>query len=277
MSVCWVGLAWGLGWLCRCGRLAQNKAGAVPADSEASCRVHQEACPSSLQRAAPRIRACVDFSCALLWSLQRSRVTLSVDGFSCRHGCQHHRRWQVIRSLPNHSRGTCYNYVSHRQRSVLQQSAGTALFECLRPLEWSACVLTRACAACMSHTQIFNRDLSIACVRLFDRMRRKEARPNQIRRMKYRRACLDAEKTGKPKPEPLPSVDEATYVGDDIPGLRILEALAASGLRSIRYFKEIPVRACAQRANPVLFKRAHTWRGFPIALPCLDRTWTTLL
>ena len=98
----------------------------------------------------------------------------------------------------------------------------------------------RVCSLSRCACQILNRDLSIAVIRLFDRIRRRTTKQNVARRLTYRRMALEAELAGKPRPEVLPPPsDDVKY---EVPGLRILEALAASGLRSIRYFKEIPVR-----------------------------------
>ena len=91
----------------------------------------------------------------------------------------------------------------------------------------------------MRIAQILNRDLSICAVRLFDRTRRASVSQKIARRHTYNRGVLEAEQAGAPKPDPLPPVDETSDY--KMPGMRILEALAASGLRSIRYFKEIPV------------------------------------
>jgi tRNA (guanine26-N2/guanine27-N2)-dimethyltransferase len=64
--------------------------------------------------------------------------------------------------------------------------------------------------------QVFNRDLSIHVIKAFDVLRKEEL------------------KTGKSK------IRRATQRGIKVENLRILEALSATGLRSIRYVKEIP-------------------------------------
>ena len=105
---------------------------------------------------------------------------------------------------------------------------------------WLRCrVITVLTFAALRIAQILNRDLSICAVRLFDRTRRASVSQKIARRHTYNRGVLEAEQAGAPKPDPLPPVDETSDY--KMPGMRILEALAASGLRSIRYFKEIPV------------------------------------
>jgi len=83
--------------------------------------------------------------------------------------------------------------------------------------------------------QEFNRDLSIAVLNVYFRRLAKERIEKAI---KKQRRKVKKEDEGKPSPVPE---DESVYVAgtryED--GLRILEALAATGLRSIRYAQEI--------------------------------------
>lgn len=79
--------------------------------------------------------------------------------------------------------------------------------------------------------QVFNRDMSIHVIKLFQEIRRKE-------KVKKLRKKLNKKRNADVGEASLPSEK-------DIPGISILEALSATGLRSVRYVKEIPgVRLC---------------------------------
>lgn len=69
--------------------------------------------------------------------------------------------------------------------------------------------------------QVFNRDISLLVVSVFARIRKVEVEEKQRRREE------SAKKAGRP-----------SYSGP-LPGLHILEALSATGIRSIRYAKEL--------------------------------------
>jgi tRNA (guanine26-N2/guanine27-N2)-dimethyltransferase len=72
--------------------------------------------------------------------------------------------------------------------------------------------------------QVFNRDMSILVIKMFDEIRRNEYEASEIiRKEKHTKKNDGTEYT------PLPHVN-----------LNILEALSATGLRSVRYWKEIP-------------------------------------
>ena len=71
--------------------------------------------------------------------------------------------------------------------------------------------------------QVFNRDTSCQVIRLFADERRKEWEERGVKRAS-KQAAAGGEVT-----EQLP-----------FPGLHVLDALAATGLRSVRYLKEIP-------------------------------------
>lgn len=73
--------------------------------------------------------------------------------------------------------------------------------------------------------QVFNRDLSIACLRL-------------VSKSHYENQCKRIRKTN-PNAE-LPQFEQFSAGERRETGLRIAEALSATGLRSIRYAKEIP-------------------------------------
>mmetsp|Transcript_23691 Transcript_23691/g.74540 ORF Transcript_23691/g.74540 Transcript_23691/m.74540 type:complete len:831 (-) Transcript_23691:739-3231(-) len=87
--------------------------------------------------------------------------------------------------------------------------------------------------------QVYNRDLSIAVIQTYAQLRLKE---------EHVKAAAKAKRKGS---DPKSSKEAATAVADDIDwyeraketsgekGLLVLDALAASGLRSIRYVKEI--------------------------------------
>lgn len=74
--------------------------------------------------------------------------------------------------------------------------------------------------------QVFNRDLSILVISTFA----KHHQADYEERQKKRKAR--AEETGKPLKESAP------------PGLKVLEALAATGIRSVRYAKEVEAIRC---------------------------------
>ena len=86
--------------------------------------------------------------------------------------------------------------------------------------------------------QVFNRDLSIAAIRTWQAHRAEHMIARDLRRewKRHAHACL-AE--GAPGAEDLMAKLEAGDVPSTPPPLRILEALAASGLRSVRYAKEL--------------------------------------
>eukprot|EP01048_Picozoa_sp_COSAG05_P000649 COSAG05_NODE_18_length_34957_cov_44.338115_28_plen_377_part_00 len=81
-----------------------------------------------------------------------------------------------------------------------------------------------------NNAQIFNRDLSVLVARLFlgEKLERDQAK--QAKRTARWEAARDA---GKPMTSEHPSTDRRTH------GSRILDALSASGLRAIRYAKEL--------------------------------------
>lgn len=81
--------------------------------------------------------------------------------------------------------------------------------------------------------QILNRDLSVTVLRVWDRLRRQCATEKDIKRAWARRWKRDSDSRPHIPPEELNSYK-------DLPGLEILEALSASGLRSVRYAKEVP-------------------------------------
>lgn len=84
--------------------------------------------------------------------------------------------------------------------------------------------------------QVFNRDLSILAIRIFLQRRKAEMEAKHNKKMDKIKARLAKVASGELKGDVvLPEVTEF-----ECPGADIFEALSASGLRSIRYWKEIP-------------------------------------
>ncbi|KAL1701396.1 N2,N2-dimethylguanosine tRNA methyltransferase-domain-containing protein [Schizophyllum commune] len=106
-------------------------------------------------------------------------------------------------------------------------------------------LLLAADEAFLNPVQEFNRDLSIACIRTWSEMREKErqAKREAGRARKRAKAAKDAEaKGGGGKQEgEAPKEVEAEASKPAPLKSTILEALSATGLRSIRYAKEIPL------------------------------------
>lgn len=94
--------------------------------------------------------------------------------------------------------------------------------------------------------QEFNRDLSISVLNVYFQQLVKERAEKELKQQLRKQKQQEKEQqqpseNGQPQPETPPTVAATSYVAgtqyDD--GLRILEALAATGLRSIRYAQEI--------------------------------------
>jgi tRNA (guanine26-N2/guanine27-N2)-dimethyltransferase len=136
--------------------------------------------------------------------------------------------------------------------------------------------------------QIFNRDLTMAVTRCYDALRHRTATVRDVRKARLRASIRQrlsaesaaAEAAGRPA-RPLgaaplvPAVPPIITCGSEVPrgttgdadasaagapevlpGLRILEALSASGLRSIRYAREVPGVA-EVRASAIPMGRGH--------------------
>lgn len=89
--------------------------------------------------------------------------------------------------------------------------------------------------------QVFNRDLSILMIQTFVQEKKAEFESKLAKRkarmLAHEAAVAEALALGKPTP---PSNFDPNYqMPDTFPGITILEALSATGLRSVRYFKEI--------------------------------------
>ncbi|CCF56838.1 hypothetical protein KAFR_0B05430 [Kazachstania africana CBS 2517] len=83
--------------------------------------------------------------------------------------------------------------------------------------------------------QQFNRDLSVMCIKAWDKMYRQEAQTKGNKRSKSSRFT-----SKKRKLEDGSTITEEIKEQDPEKYMRILEALSATGLRAIRYAKEIP-------------------------------------
>ncbi|CAI5731936.1 unnamed protein product [Hyaloperonospora brassicae] len=85
--------------------------------------------------------------------------------------------------------------------------------------------------------QVLNRDLSIAVISEFVRCRAQEQRNKD-----ERKSLMAADPTATFEPKVYSDEEIETYLADtaETRGIRIFEALSASGLRSIRYFQQIP-------------------------------------
>lgn len=112
-------------------------------------------------------------------------------------------------------------------------------------------------SAFLNPPQQFNRDLSVAVIRAWNERRIESSK----QRWEGKKAKRDKKKVGRGKPDgelgegsgsaPAPAQDGAEVGGSgengessggrfQVKNIRIIEALSATGLRSIRYAKEIP-------------------------------------
>ena len=90
----------------------------------------------------------------------------------------------------------------------------------------------KAEAVFYNKVQVFNRDISIQVIRLFSEIRIREKEELYEKKMKRYQDCLL--KSGSNDPNNKPPNDFLKQFS-----IKILDALAATGLRSIRYLKEI--------------------------------------
>lgn len=117
--------------------------------------------------------------------------------------------------------------------------------------------------AFLNPVQEFNRDLSVACIRVWSEElnREKEAKWKQAQERRAKREAEGEVKTVQQKKAKTESTEPSNDLDDDLPGdvsttggtsegnkreyrphkFVLLEALSATGLRSIRYAKEIPL------------------------------------
>ncbi|MES1908281.1 MAG: hypothetical protein MHM6MM_001244 [Cercozoa sp. M6MM] len=88
--------------------------------------------------------------------------------------------------------------------------------------------------------QIVNRDLSITLLNTYSEMRRQEwQQEKEMTPAERRRAARKLAKHTFGDVEKLAAAAEERAAASEFPGLRVLEALSASGVRSMRYWKEI--------------------------------------
>lgn len=105
--------------------------------------------------------------------------------------------------------------------------------------------------------QEFNRDLSVACIKQWSIQREAELRAKWIKKREtslhqgrvqtYKKALKawtrEKEEKGDAYAEPMPTLENTpeSEVGEyKCPKYTVLEALSATGLRSIRYAQELP-------------------------------------
>lgn len=91
--------------------------------------------------------------------------------------------------------------------------------------------------------QVQNRDLSILMLSLYAERRHKRALEKKLKRERRKNAPTEETDISSQKKETNVTISELNQNAKS-DGLRILEALAASGLRSIRYSKEVPGESC---------------------------------
>jgi tRNA (guanine26-N2/guanine27-N2)-dimethyltransferase len=98
-----------------------------------------------------------------------------------------------------------------------------------------------------NRVQIFNRDLSVFVIRAYDQLRRTAATPREVEKAWHRHDLRQAAAAGAAgsvdgaaAPAGIASVNSRDPARQAMPGLRVLEALGATGLRSMRYAREIP-------------------------------------
>ena len=80
--------------------------------------------------------------------------------------------------------------------------------------------------------QVLNRDMSIQVISQFAATRAKELQAKRLKKLERQAAAGGVPEAG------LGATEAGAGAGAD--GIRILDALAATGLRSVRYLKEIP-------------------------------------
>lgn len=90
--------------------------------------------------------------------------------------------------------------------------------------------------------QQFNRDLSVTCIKAWDELYQEELRERREKKDKSKKRKTDTleETDENSKKRKLNSGDVSKAHAHSKPYIKILEALSATGLRAIRYAKEIP-------------------------------------
>ncbi|KAI9905589.1 hypothetical protein PsorP6_014229 [Peronosclerospora sorghi] len=193
----------------------------------------------SLSRALARVRYCNFLKCVLLFL---SRCFLSGTNFSPA-GLSFNTRLRTYQSF-------CGCMLRRTRRAVmLSPSSAASLAKTLekKPAPSDHKIIREGNGVILipERNQVFynpvqalNRDLSIAIISEFVRCRAREALAKKSRTNEAK--ASDAKDIVEPQTYTDEEID--TYVTEtaETSGIRIFEALAASGLRSIRYFQQIP-------------------------------------
>lgn len=101
-----------------------------------------------------------------------------------------------------------------------------------------------------NRVQVFNRDLTILCMDLFGEMLEAE------RTQQFQKAVARREEMERREAEQGRAPQARAPVRLMFDGLRVLEALSATGLRSVRFTKEVPVSALPRAAPRARAARA---------------------
>lgn len=88
--------------------------------------------------------------------------------------------------------------------------------------------------------QVFNRDLSVLVLSVFAKLREEENAALREKRAERNQAGKKGAKASEEAAEPSPSKAPQPFVRPSEKGLKVLEALAATGIRTVRYAKELP-------------------------------------
>lgn len=121
-------------------------------------------------------------------------------------------------------------YVCLAIRRLDQERLGYPL---IRRMHKRLCLMLLSIIMSIDLMQVVNRDLSVAVLKQFSKMRREEI---QSGKLKIRPV--------KPKGPKLPVSDPNSEDNKNPEHIRILEGLAASGLRAIRYALEVSPPIC---------------------------------
>jgi tRNA (guanine26-N2/guanine27-N2)-dimethyltransferase len=147
-----------------------------------------------------------------------------------------------------------------KTRIMAQSSASKPIPEGFQPhTERGATILMPASApdAFINPIQEFNRDLSVACIKQWSVLRESELRAKWIKKREgslqqgrvqvYKKALKlwtrEKDEKGDAYTEAMPTLEDVaeSEIGEyKCPKYTVLEALSATGLRSIRYAQELP-------------------------------------
>lgn len=163
--------------------------------------------------------------------------------------CSLNCSWSLIKSVKMSSAAGIAADIS--QRIPLPQTFCAAATVAVPPgyqtiTEGGAIALYKAGQVFYNQVQIFNRDLSIMAISAWDEHQREQAKPRDVKRAWGLRLGSQTASAlaGKQQSQPAGS-DAGTAAApaldfNTLPPMRILEALSASGLRSMRYARELP-------------------------------------